>query len=185
MARAVSEQTTDVPWLPAPLKAHGFTVETVQELTYIVLDEMVGEDVGLALWPWPVADTEGRLRFRRIDERCEVGMTTEDLQRELYAGWRARQPRVGDVFAARADDKALDEVRSGDEIWKRPLADLFPGPIFDITVEARFVAKLAYYASVTPIMRGGEPSRWDLPRPQRTTSAAPVRANVPKRARDR
>ncbi|HYE77179.1 MAG TPA: hypothetical protein VEI97_04260 [bacterium] len=165
----------EAPWLPAPLRAHGFTIETVALLRYVVVDEMVGEDVGLALWPWPVADGLGRLRFRNVDERYELGMPAQDLQRELYAGWRSRPPRIGDVFAARADGDALAELRAGTGVWTRPFAALFPGPVYDITLEARHLAKLAYYASVTPVMRGGEPGRWDLPRPERPVRAAPVR----------
>jgi hypothetical protein len=170
--------TGEVPWLPAPLKSHGFTIQSVGELTYIVLDEMVGDDVGLALWPWPVADQQGRLRFRRMDERCEVGTTRKILERELYAGWRSRHPRVGDVFAARVDGDALEEVRSGVEIWERPLGELFPGPVYDMTVEARHIAKLAYYASIAPVMRTGEPGRWDLPRAERNTKSAPVKEGL-------
>jgi hypothetical protein len=165
----------EVLWLPTPLKGHGFTLETVAALRYVVLDEMVDDDVGLALWPWPMADGSGRLRFRDLDQRLEVGLTREDLEQQLYAGWRARRPRVGDVFAARPDDDALEEVRAGKEVWDRPLTDLFPGPVYDITVEARHIAKLAYYASVTPVMRTGEPVRWELPRPERPLRTAPVR----------
>src|SRR4051812_29761046 len=49
------------PWLPACLSAHGFSVETVQALSYVVLDEIVGNHATLTVSPWPAADGRGRL----------------------------------------------------------------------------------------------------------------------------
>ena len=171
--------TGDRPWLPAGLKQHGFTRATVQRLTYIVIDEIVGEDAGLSLMAWPVADSRGRLRFRELDDRVELGLTVEDLRRQLYRGWRRRSPRIGDVFAARPEPGVAAELEAGYEgQWGRSLTDLFPGPVYDVTGEAREVAKLAYYASVTAVLEHGEAEAWDLPKPSGPARPAPVRRST-------
>lgn len=161
-AQARHGRPGDRPWLPSCLSQHGLEVDDVARLTYVLVEERVGDDVGLSLLPWPAADRRGRIRFRRLEERLELGLTTEELCRQLYAGWLQRAPRIGDVFAAEADTAALEELRDLEGPWTRPLGDLFPGAVYDVSAEARKVAKLAFYASVAPVLDAEEADAWRL-----------------------
>jgi hypothetical protein len=136
------------PWEPPSLVDKGVDVG---RLTYIVVDEIVEETVGLSLHPWPDADTEGRLRFPagkavvRVSvprsEWCEF-LTGCGLTFTVEPG--ARVPRVGDAFAAEVE-------RSSSRKWRRPLTRWIPGDLHDVTKEARKVAKLAFYGSATDV----------------------------------
>jgi hypothetical protein len=131
------------PWLPACIAKHGFTKESVQSLSYLVVEEVVEEVTAITISPWPVADAAGRVRFEPA-EPLEIAVTTKMLHDQVYRNWLHRNRRVGDVFAARVERDVLDEATDG--VWGGPLARLLPGPIYDITAEARTVARLALYA---------------------------------------
>lgn len=131
------------PWLPACIAKHGFTQDTVQSLSYLVVEEVVEEVTAITISPWPVADAAGRLRFEPA-EPAEIAVTTKMLHDQVYRNWLHRKRRVGDVFAARVEHNVLEEATEG--VWGGPLARLLPGPIYDITAEARTVARLALYA---------------------------------------
>jgi hypothetical protein len=134
------------PWLPGCLSAppHRLTTADVGELSYLVVEEMVEDVTVVTVSPWPAADAYGRLRFDGAAEAAEVAILTAALYRELYRGRISRRPRVGDVFAARVDRDALSAAPDG--VWAQPLARLLPGPVYDLSAEARKVAKLAVYA---------------------------------------
>jgi hypothetical protein len=123
----------------------------VERLTYIVVDEIVEETVGLTLNPWPDADDEGRLRFPADKAVVRVSVPRTEWC-DFLSGWGlgfalehgARAPRVGDAFAA--------EVRpSTSRKWRHPLTRWIPGTLHDVTKEARKVAKLAFYGSATDV----------------------------------
>lgn len=126
----------------------------MERLTYIVVDEIVEDVVGLSLHPWPDADREGRLRFPSGKAAVRVSVPKKDwcdYLRGLDLGFSlergGRGPRVGDAFAA--------EVRGSiGRRWRHPLTRWIPGTLHDLSREARKVAKLAYYGSAT--------DRWDI-----------------------
>jgi hypothetical protein len=148
----------DLPARPAKeslrsWKAPSLTEKGVDQrsLTYVILEEMVGNTVGLSLYPWPAADPEGRLRFETDREPVEVAVTCEEFcgflsKHEL--GFVAastgrsedRELRSGDVFAVRIEGPPAGGGR-------RPLAGW--RDVYDISSDAREVAKLAYYGALT------------------------------------
>jgi hypothetical protein len=154
--------TDDVrrPWLPASLGAHHLGPEDVAELTYVVVDEIVGSAVTMTLSAWPWADARGRLRFAVDDSTRGITVDLHALDRSLYRGWLRRAPRVGDVFGARVPP-SVHEAQEPDEapVWTRPVADLFDGPVYDLTLDARTVAKLATYAVVSEVLPEGDAER--------------------------
>ncbi len=139
------------PWLPARLAAHGFTQKSVRALWYVVVEEMVDGVAGLTVSAWPYADQAGRLRFQPDDttrDSFEVSIPLARLRGELYAGFVERDPRIGDVFAVRLDpSQEPGPRRARRRRWNRSLDRLFVD-VYDISAEARKVAKLAFYASV-------------------------------------
>jgi hypothetical protein len=124
-------------------------------LKYIAVEEVVGDAVGLSVSDWPAADGKGRLRFTAGGAPIrEVGAGAKDLCSVLSRGGIRRVPphgaqpgrrvlRVGDVFAAEVD--ALPDAEEEVEA----VAAWLTGPVFDITSDARLVAKLAYYGALT------------------------------------
>ncbi|MPZ73954.1 MAG: hypothetical protein GEU74_12115 [Nitriliruptorales bacterium] len=122
-------------------------------LSYLVVEEIVEEVTAITISAWPAADGRGRLRFEGT-EPAEVAVTTEMLQAELYDGWLNRERRIGDVFAAVVNQDVLDEAT--ESVWRGPLKRLLPGPVYDLTAEARTVAKLALYAARSDILTEGE-----------------------------
>ena len=107
-------------------------------LSYIVVEEIEGGLVGLAVSEWPRTDERGRLRFDSEPMQAAV-------ERRAFEDFldRHRQPgrplRVGDVFAARTGLPTHNP-----EDWIEP-------PVHDVTAEAREAAKIAFYAAVAPI----------------------------------
>jgi hypothetical protein len=139
------------PWLAPSLSARGVDVTG---LTYIVVEEIVGDVVGLSLSDWPGADPQGRLRFRVREDPIHVAVGMKTLctflrQHRLSVrpveegrSSRGRPLAIGTAFAA--------ELRGDDAVeWTPPLDRWIPGPVYDITADAREVAKLAFYAAVT------------------------------------
>jgi hypothetical protein len=162
------------PWVPAPLAEHGFGEDTVSGLTYMVIDEIVDDGVELILSSWPAADERGRLRFDRLDEDLQAVVALDDLQDHLYARWLERAPRTGDTFAVELVPDARHRLRT--EPGLVMMAELLGGSVYDLSAEARKVAKLAHYASVAEILTEREAETWDLvPLEDRDASAAPVR----------
>ncbi len=140
------------PWLAPSLEGKVVVVTT---LTYIVVEEIVGSTVGLSLSPWPAADQKGRLRFALEGDPVHVAveMTTLcDFLGEHHLSFvppghapgqeEARPLVIGTALAA--------SVRRTDAtVWTRPLRRWIPGSVYDITADAREVAKLAHYGAVT------------------------------------
>ncbi len=141
------------PWLPPALAAAGYRQDTVAALSYLIVDELAEETATLAVYPWPAADTDGRVRFHAVDDVRHIGVALK----ALAAGWYTAtgqpaeaDPRVGDVFAARLSPAANTRLAaSADDVeWDRPLSELVDGAPHDLSDEAREVAKLAFFAAV-------------------------------------
>jgi hypothetical protein len=140
-----------------PWKAPALQNEDVDlaNLTYVVVDEIVDDLVGLSLSPWPKADPKGRLRFGIEGDPVHVGVELHDLctfltnERRMEFVPVSRTPtehpkrelRIGTVLA-------IEVKNPGSSEWKASL-DQHVGRVFDITADAREVAKLAYYGAMT------------------------------------
>jgi beta-lactamase superfamily II metal-dependent hydrolase len=143
------------PWTPACVPPE--LLEDTDRLSYVLVDEIVGETVTLAVAPWPGSDELGRVRFpaRAGAPAGHVLVHLEELRQRLYEGWMRRSPRIGDAFAAVLGDAVTGQLGSDehevvlDDTLR--LADTFPGDVADLTAEARTVAKLAFYAAVAGV----------------------------------
>jgi len=119
------------------------------ELRYLVIEEIVGTSVGLSLSPWPQTDPEGRLRFA-TDTTKTLAVERAPFERYLARHRRPRtlrqRPlRIGDVFAVKVNEAALETVSEELEQKTRlqPLlnpADWLQPPVYDITADARDAA---------------------------------------------
>jgi hypothetical protein len=165
------------PWLPASLKGRGFTEDTVERLSYVVVEELLLDGpeslTTLTITPWPAADGLGRVRFD-VDVVEELTMLTEDLDAQLYEGWRPHGPQIGDVFATEIDHDTFADATG--QVWQGPLEQLLPEKIYDVTDDARLVARLALYGAHTDLLDPGTVSRNEL----RDTVVAP-RRKAPER----
>ena len=143
------------PWWPWAL--HGAVrsaAKLLDDWQYIVVEEVVGATIELMRWPWPLADSRGRL-FWTVDAEEQV-MTAVVPQRlirlQLYRpNELLRRPRAGDTFAARISSSAPGWA--GD-LQVDDLADIFPGPVYDVSAEAREAAKLAYQGASSAVFDG-------------------------------
>jgi hypothetical protein len=155
--------TVAIPWLPASLRAHGLTEDDVKRLSYVVLDEIVDDTVTLAIHPWPVADKDGRVRFPDLAACRHVAVPRRALETQLYRGWLQREPRLGDVFGFLLTDAAKRRLsRRPDVRWQRGLRSLVDGAVYDLSPDARTVAKLSYYAAMAPVLAKEEVDHWRL-----------------------
>jgi hypothetical protein len=108
-------------------------------LSYIVVEEIEGGMVGLAVSDWPATDDKGRLRFD--SEPAQAAVELVELERFLDLHREQSRPlRVGDVFAARTGPPT-----NHPEGWIEP-------PVHDVTADAREAAKVAFYSAVAPII---------------------------------
>lgn len=130
------------------------------------MDEIVGDRVGLSITGWPAADAVGRLSFPISEGVAEAVVSAEGLccfldRSNLRFAPRLRGPlprgrrelRVGVVLAGRLKPSAVherDEEGRDDEgeEWGEPIGDWLEEPVYDITKDARYVAKLAYWGAV-------------------------------------
>ena len=151
--------TPRAPWVPQELT---LTEAELARLSYIVIDEIVGDAVDISVSRWPNLDERGRLRFS-VDRpprtvRASAAALEKYLSRtELQPTKLARPLRMGDAFAARVRERKLDALDSEGPSAApvAPSAWLSP-PIYDITEQARDKAKEAFYAAVTPTLRPQE-----------------------------
>lgn len=163
------------PWLPAGLVDHGFDQHAVQALSYLVVEEILDDVVIVTVSSWPAADRWGRLRFD-LESVDEFAVALAALRSQFYQGWLARDPRVGDVFGAEIAHEHLR--RHGPEGGRHELDELLPGPVYDLSVEARRVAKLAYYAAVTETISAEAAHRYGMDERAERGDPIPVRSRV-------
>lgn len=144
---------TGVPWFPQSLRGHaGSAADLRDRWCYVVVEEVLDRTALLQQWPWPLADEQGRLFWPPQDHEAmrEATVALSTLERRLYRPHRIRRhPRVGVTFAVLGaegpgweSEALVEEVR-----------DLFPGPVLDVSAEARAAARLAYEGSlVRPVL---------------------------------
>lgn len=124
-------------------------------LSYLVVDEIEGSIVGLAVSDWPQTDEKGRVRF--ASPPVLLGAEREAFERFLERHRRppgGRPLRIGDVFAARTRPA---ELRDADEAEPRlePVLDpeqWIEPPVYDVTADAREAAKVSFYSAVAPVL---------------------------------
>jgi len=129
-------------WQPRFLRVDDGEIEFVPspDDAYVVVDEMIGEQVRLAVTRWPGVDEGGRLRFEETGSE-PVGVERGALQTELDRrrgdeGQLPRPLRIGDVFLVRGFGE--DPSR-----WQRAL---------DITAQARRAASRAGIRAVAQVV---------------------------------
>lgn len=149
------------PWLPPSLVRHHFTPDSVVELSYLFIDEIVDSTVTFLAHRWPFADRLGRVNFGARDEQIEFSISLTAAQRLLYRSFRRRQPRPGDAFAARVRPDAVQRLQ--DEGGLVDLSEVVDGMVFNLSAEARLVAKLAYHGSLTAVFSDDKAKEWGLP----------------------
>ncbi|MEX2555172.1 MAG: hypothetical protein WEB06_06025 [Actinomycetota bacterium] len=122
---------------------------------YVVVDEIVGSSVGLALSAWPELDAQGRLLFGATDAYL-VGSPREELEtflgkHRLPENLRERPLRIGDVSTVQVRPEALEEIL--DELDEQQRLEPFfapeswiEPPVYDVTADAHDAAKVAFYA---------------------------------------
>jgi hypothetical protein len=151
--RRTRAQQERSPWRPPTLGR-----AKTDDLRYLVVEEIVGSSIGLALSPWPQTDSEGRLRFAQ-DDALTFGVDRDSFARYLAKhrrprALRRRPLRIGDVFAVKVDEPALRQVAGQleERTSLQPLLNpdnWLRSPVYDITADAREVAKASFYAAVT------------------------------------
>jgi hypothetical protein len=181
--RPRARQEPGSPWRPASLRR----VKT-EELRYLVVEEIVGGSVGLALSPWPQTDGEGRLRFAD-EEALTFAVERDSFERYLAKhrrprALRRRPLRIGDVFAVKVNEAALRQVAGQleEKTSLQPLLnpeDWLRAPVYDITADAREVAKASFYAAVTELLSPMQvASIRELIDPQRAARALPFTSRL-------
>jgi hypothetical protein len=151
------------PWLPRSLREHGLTRKTVRQLVYVVVDDIDDQVAVLAVYPWPVADKAGRVRFLHLDDCRHVAISRQRLESQLYRKLIRRPPRSGDVFGASLTEPAREWLNTHqDTMWPRALDSFLHGSVYDLSSDARGVAKLAYYAAMTPVLAKEHVDQWNL-----------------------
>ncbi len=164
MNRRLLPPSEDVPARRTMWAPHG-APRTIADFHYVVVDEIVGSSVGLALCAWPELDAQGRLFFGATDVYL-VGSPRGELEtflseHRLPEDLRERPLRIGDVFAVRVRSEALAEVV--DELDEQQRLEPFfapeswiEPPVYDVSADARDAAKGAFYAAVTPTLDAEE-----------------------------
>ena len=137
-------------WQPEGLEVAG--------KSYIVVDEIVKPTAVLAVTEWPRVDGDGRVRFRLDDRPHLVRVELEELAGHLA---EEREVRIGDVFAAPVNEHKLAPPESEEEAehLHHDLPSSFEwleGPLENVTVAARDVAKVALYSAVAPVLDAEE-----------------------------
>ncbi len=136
------------PWRPERLTAV-LGEGRVQELRYVVLEELVDHIAVLQAWPWPVVDDEGRLTWpleQLTAGPLEIATDVLRLRQQCYRASVQRVPRSGDTFAGRVADRAVPR-----EGLVEDLRDVFPDGLYDLSAEAHQAAKLAYQGALAAI----------------------------------
>lgn len=160
------------PWRPPTLTDPKIDVT---RLTYIAVDEIIGEQVRLSLSGWPFADQVGRLRFPVARGSDSVIVDRDDFCRFLsdcgyellpeppdQKSQHRRHLRISDVFAAELRSQARRSHIGRVDQW-------IVKPVYDITIDARDVAKLAYYGAVTDVWTEGRAKKYKLVAPPNQT----------------
>ena len=164
-----------VPWNPEDLPVPD---EDLADLSYVVVEEVVGSLVLLRRWPWPDVDPLGRLVWLDGSEHHSdaAAVALELLRAQLYTPSKLRRrPRCGDTFAVRG---AIEPTWQAEE-QVSDVRQLFAGSVYDISADAREAAKLAYHAglgAVPPAEKVDEQVKADQSRTLRSRAGRPLPA---------
>jgi hypothetical protein len=140
-----------VVWAPEDLP---LPPEQLAGFGYVVVEETVGRLLLLLRWSWPQVDQRGRLVWLNgSDCTCEsAALDIELVRAQLYTPNRLRRrPRCGDTFAV--PDPIAPGWQSEQEL--DDLRQLFPGPVYDISADAREAARFAYHAGLGAVAPAG------------------------------
>jgi hypothetical protein len=174
-------RTTDLVglWEPEILRTDEKVIEFAPEPEdmYVVLDELISDQVRLAVSPWPDVDEAGRLRFSGSGSE-PVGFGRDELQTELdlrreSEGQQPRPLRIGDVLMVRG----FGEKTEG---WDR---------VLDVTAPARKAASRAGLRAVAQVDEsaagpvGAEPENTDAEASEPIWRRAPVQPTPTPAAR--
>ena len=124
---------------------------------YVAVEEIVDDNVGIVVAPWPGVDADGGLLFADEEERLQVVVDRPSFQRRLASrkvlayeiddkalpALRARALSAGDVFAIET------KLPDGDTDPRTIGARWIRGTIVDVTAMARDAAKAAMLAALT------------------------------------
>lgn len=143
-------------WRPHVLDGYDLSDKQLKGLSYAVVDEIESDIVLMTLTPWPVADEEGRLRFLKLEDSTEVAFARRELEQELFSRRSKRKLRVGDVFAFTLTEKPASAETT--DVLHHSLRELTTGVAYDMSSEARKVAKLALYAVTAAPIEADEAS---------------------------
>lgn len=129
----------------------------IGDRSYVAVEEVYDDNVGIVVAPWPGVDAEGGLVFGDEEQRLQAVVDRPSFQRRLsrrkvlayaaggeaLAALRARPLAAGDVFAieTRFPQAGID-LRSIGARWIR-------GTVVDVTAMARDAAKAAMLAALT------------------------------------
>ena len=129
---------------------------SIGDRDYVAVEEVVDDNVGIVVAPWPGVDADGGLLFADEEERLQAVVDRPSFQRRLAnrkvlayegganaAALRERPLTAGDVFAieTRFPEREVD-LRTIGARWIR-------GSIVDVTAMARDAAKAAMLAALT------------------------------------
>jgi hypothetical protein len=132
------------PWDPGQLRTW-----PQGQYSYIVVEEIIGDSIGLSVCAWPEVDEYGRPNFTQPSALVRV--EREWVERQLAEHREPRDVadralRIGDAFAI-----ADIELGAGEAPPELTITSLKP-PIYDISAEARTAAKTALYGALAPIL---------------------------------
>lgn len=147
------ERSLDAPdwWRPDEIVGRLGADVDWGSLSYIVVDELEKEIVGLVVSPWPRVDKGGRLhfgdeeesfhvtvdeeRFRALLARRRDPIVKDDVHDATMDALRQRKLAIGDVFAASIEERRFRRTRVD------PARLIRSSRVLDITAIARAVAK--------------------------------------------
>ena len=119
-----------------------------QDWHYVVVEEVVGATVELMSWPWPLADSRGRLFWAPdAEEHVMTAAVPQRLVRlQLYRpNQLLRRPRAGDTFAAGSPRRPPGGLRiARSRIW------LTSSPVRSTTSAPRPVRPPSWRIKVPP-----------------------------------
>jgi hypothetical protein len=132
------------PWEPEDLRG-----SPPERLSYVVVEEMIEDSVGLNVCGWPDVDESGRLSFTQPSTLVRVERAW--LERQL-AEHRDQPPDVGERPLRIGDVFAMADVELGEGEESELTITKFEPPIHDITAEGRTAAKTALYGALAPVL---------------------------------
>jgi hypothetical protein len=150
------------PWLPPGLGSH-LTPGQLDDVAYLVVDELQEGIAVVVVSPWPWLDERGRLRFGGEEESTRVVVPAEALEDTLRERRRSPvSPAAGPEAARELQDRALaiGDAFAGlprytpdeDGAFVKDPDSWLKGAIVDVSLAAREAAKAQQNAAVAGIL---------------------------------